>query len=216
MKTGILFDLDGTLLDTLQDLTDSVNYVLRQYGCPERTLCQVRSYVGTGARRLIEQALPGREDDPDVSQVLESYQIYYKAHSQVKTKPYEGILQALAELKEKYPLAVVSNKPDAATKLLCREYFGDIFAMGEHPGCARKPAPDMLYKVMESIGVETCIYVGDSDVDVVTARNANVPCLSVLWGFRDREEITRAGGTNFCEEPGKLAQTLKKMLESME
>ena len=214
MKTGILFDLDGTLLSTLEDLTDAVNYTLRHYGCPERTQEEVCSFLGYGARYLITSALPENGKDFDVDTVLAFYQKYYAAHSRIKTRPYDGILEALAELRKDYPIAIVSNKPDIATKPLCKEYFGeDIYALGESAGCPRKPAPDMVYQGMQAIGVETCIYVGDSEVDVQTAKNAGVPCLSVLWGFRDKDYLQKEGATHFCDDPKKLATCLKEMIE---
>ena len=212
MKIGILFDLDGTLLNTLEDLTDSVNDTLAQYGCPPRTLEEVKTFIGNGARRLIELSLPGQENDPDVDAVLATYQAYYKTHSQVKTRPYDGIVEVLQKIGEKYPIAIVSNKPDAATKVLCKEYFGDVYARGESTDCPRKPAPDMLQKAMEIIGVETCIYVGDSEPDILTAKNLGVKCLSVLWGFRDRETLTAAGGMYFCDDPRKLPEILESMM----
>ena len=212
MKTGILFDLDGTLLNTLEDLKDAVNYVLRQYGCPERTLEEIRTFVGNGAERLIRLALPGQENDPPVAQVLADYQKYYTAHSQVKTCPYEGILEALAQIREKHPVAIVSNKPDIPVKSLCKDYFGDVYALGETSDCPRKPAPDMLYKAMKAIGVDRCIYVGDSEVDVITAANAGFPCLSVTWGFRDRACLAEAGGKYFCDNPKDLVKCLKEMM----
>lgn len=211
MKTGILFDLDGTLLDTLQDLTDAVNYALAQYGCPPRTAQQVRQAIGNGALRLIQQSLPGKENDPPAQQVLASYQRYYAANCQIKTRPYDGILESLDKMKSHYPIAIVSNKPDGAVKTLCRQHFGDVFALGESDDCPRKPAPDMVHKAMEVLGVDTCIYVGDSEVDVMTARNAGVPCLSVLWGFRDRGILEEAGGTNFCDDPHQMADQLLQM-----
>ena len=212
MKKGILFDLDGTLLDTLEDLTDSVNYTMDQYGCPHRTLEEVRDFIGNGARRLIELSLPGKADDPDVDEALAVYQQYYKTHSQIKTRPYEGIPEMLKVIGEKYPIAIVSNKPDAATKILCKEFFGDVYARGESTDCPRKPAPDMLQKAMEIIGVEQCVYVGDSEVDVITAKNAGGVCLSVTWGFRDRETLAKAGGTHFCQKPADLLQELEKLM----
>ena len=215
MKTGILFDLDGTLLSTLEDLADAVNYTLRHYGCPERTLAEVNTFVGYGAYNLISSALPGKETDPSVEEALAFYQDYYDTHCQIKTRPYEGILEALAELSREYPVAIVSNKPDRATKPLCRTYFGgDIFALGQQDDIPRKPAPDMLYKAMEEIGAETCIYVGDSEVDVHTAKNAGVPCLSVLWGFRDKEFLAENGAEHFCDDPKKLAACLKELIEN--
>lgn len=211
-KIGILFDLDGTLLNTLDDLADAVNHTLRQFGCPERSLEEVRQFVGNGARRLIQLALPGKADDPDVDTVLAAYQEYYGAHSQDKTSPYPGILEALEQIGREFPVAVVSNKPDRAVKPLCKDYFGDIYARGESDDCPRKPAPDMLLQTMEALGVDSCIYVGDSDVDVVTAKNAGVPCLSVLWGFRDEDCIRQAGGSHFCRDPKEMPQALKNML----
>ena len=214
MKTGILFDLDGTLLSTLEDLTDAVNYTLRHYGCPERSQDEICSFLGYGAKYLIASSLPEGKDF-DVDAVLAFYQKYYATHSQIKTRPYDGILEALAELRKAYPIAIVSNKPDIATKPLCKEYFGgDIYALGESASCPRKPAPDMVYQGMQAIGVETCIYVGDSEVDVQTARNAGVPCLSVLWGFRNKEYLQKEGATHFCDDPKKLAKSLKEMIEN--
>lgn len=209
MKTGILFDLDGTLLDTLDDLCDAVNHTLTRFGYPQRTKKEVRRFVGNGAYRLIEQAVP---EHGDVDAALAAFQQYYRTHCQIKTKPYEGIMTALAALAEAYPIAIVSNKPDAAVKTLCAQYFPGIYARGEGMDCPRKPAPDMVFRAMEEIGVERCIYVGDSEVDVLTAQNAGVPCLSVLWGFRDREEMEAVGGRCFCEIPENLPACIRKMV----
>lgn len=209
MKIGILWDLDGTLLDTLQDLTDGTNYALRQYGLPERTPEEVRQFVGNGARNLIIRAVEGRAD---ADAVLDVYRTYYNAHCQDKTGPYPGIPAALKELETRYPIAVVSNKPDTSVKILCAQHFPGVYARGESADCPRKPAPDMLCKAMADIGVETCIYVGDSEVDVVTARNAGVPCLSVLWGFRDRAVLSDAGAEYFCETPADLVGAIEKIV----
>ena len=210
--TAILFDLDGTLLNTLDDLADAVNATLAHFDCPPRTVEEVRCFVGNGAERLIRLALPGKADDPDALQVLSWFKDYYGAHAQIKTRPYEGILQALETVAAEYPVAIVSNKPDGAVKLLCKQYFGDVYALGESSLCPRKPAPDMVHRAMEAIGAETCIYVGDSEVDVLTAKNAGVPCLSVLWGFRDRQTLLDAGATHFCETPADLLHCLKDMI----
>jgi len=210
--TAILFDLDGTLLNTLDDLVDATNATLTHFGCPERTWEEVRQFVGNGAERLIRLALPGKADDPDVYEVLAYYKDYYAAHSQIKTRPYEGILEALAAVREEFPVAIVSNKPDNAVKILCAQYFGDTYALGESDACPRKPAPDMVCQAMAAIGAERCIYVGDSEVDVLTAKNAGVPCLSVLWGFRDKEILVEAGATHFCEDPADLVNSLKEMI----
>jgi len=212
MKLGILWDLDGTLLDTLDDLTDATNHVMRRFGYPEHTKDAVRRFVGNGARRLMEQAVPAGED---VDSALTVFQTYYAAHCQIKTAPYPGILDALAKLAEAYPMAIVSNKPDAAVKPLCAQYFPGLYARGESADCPRKPAPDMVFKAMEAIGVETCIYVGDSEVDVLTAKNAGVPCLSVLWGFRDRQDMLEAGGSHFCHDPAELEVILAEIAQNM-
>lgn len=212
MKIGILFDLDGTLLDTLEDLKDAVNYTMGQFGCPERSLDEVRNFIGTGAANLIRKALPGKESDPPLEEALAVYQAYYAAHAQDRTGPYEGVLQALEQISIRYPVAIVSNKPDGATKTLCAAHFPGIFARGESTDCPRKPAPDMLYKAMEQIGVDTCVYVGDSETDVQTARNTGVPCLSVLWGFRDKTCLQNAGATYFCEKPADLLNMLEAVI----
>ena len=212
MKTGILFDLDGTLLNTLEDLLDATNYALELCGYPRRTLSELRRFVGNGAENQIRMSLPEGASPEEVQRVLKIYRPYYTEHCQVKTRPYDGILEALAVLKEKYPIAVVSNKPDAAVKALCAELFPGIFALGEAPDCPRKPAPDMVFKACRAIGADTCVYVGDSEVDVRTAKNAGVPCLSVLWGFRDREEIEAAGGEHFCEKPIDLIEKIEEII----
>lgn len=205
MSIGFLFDLDGTLLNTLEDLADGTNHALAFFGYPRRTLEEVRRFVGNGAANLIAQAVPaGRDPAP----VLKAFQAYYPTHCRIKTAPYPGVLEALAELRKKYPIAIVSNKPDAAVKPLCAHYFPGIFALGETTGCPRKPDPAMVRKAMEAIGVTDCVYVGDSEVDVLTAKNAGVPCLSVLWGFRDREQI---GGSRYCETVDRLVPMLEEM-----
>ncbi len=212
MKTGILFDLDGTLLNTLEDLLDATNYALEVCGYPKRTLPELRRFVGNGAENQIRMSLPAGASPEEVQRVLKIYKSYYTEHCQVKTRPYDGILESLAILKEKYPIAVVSNKPDAAVKTLCGQMFPGIFALGEAPDCPRKPAPDMVHKACRAIGVDTCVYVGDSEVDVRTAKNAGVPCLSVLWGFRDREDIEAAGGQYFCESPAQLTEKIEEII----
>ena len=212
MKTGILFDLDGTLLNTLKDLLDATNFALARCGYPPRTLRELRRFVGNGAENQIRMSLPEGASPEEVQRVLKIYKPYYTEHCKVKTRPYGGILDALAILKEKYPVAVVSNKPDAAVKALCAELFPGIFALGEAPDCPRKPAPDMVFKACRAIGADTCVYVGDSEVDVRTAKNAGVPCLSVLWGFRDREEIEQAGGEFFCETPAELTEKIEEII----
>ena len=214
MRTAILFDLDGTLLNTLEDLYNATNYILRQYELPERSMEEVRRFVGNGARVQITSALPGKPDDPPVDEVLAAYQDYYNATCNNGTaKPYPGVLEALTAISAKYPVAVVSNKPDPAVRELCRSYFGDVYARGVSDDCPRKPAPDMVHKTMAEIGVDACVYVGDSEVDVITARNAGVPCMSVLWGFRDQAQLEAEGAKHFCDDPAKLPQMLTKIAE---
>ena len=209
--TGILFDLDGTLLNTLDDLMDAVNHTMEVFGYPRHSREEVRRFVGNGAGRLLQLSVPqGR----DWQEPLAAFQSYYREHCQIKTAPYPGIMEALYALK-KYPMAIVSNKPDAAVKKLCAQYFPGIYAQGEHPGCPRKPSPDMVRIAMEHIGVDRCIYVGDSEVDVLTAHNAAVPCLSVLWGFRDRVEIQAAGESRFCETPAQMPVMLEEMMKEL-
>ena len=213
MKIGILFDLDGTLLNSLEDLCDAVNYTMDYYGCPNRTIEEVREFIGNGAKRLIALSLPGKDTDPGVEEALATYQAHYALHSQDKTRPYAGVLEALEKVGEKYPVAIVSNKPDIAVKPLCAQYFPGVYARGESSDCPRKPAPDMLFKTMETLGVEKCVYVGDSDVDVITATNAGAPCLSVLWGFRDRDCIKAAGGKYFCDKAEDMPAMLDQIVE---
>ncbi len=208
--TGVLFDLDGTLLDTLGDLTDAVNYSLEKFGYPPRTMEEVRTFVGNGTANLIRNAAP---EGVDYQPVLDTYLEYYPAHSQIKTGPYAGVLEALEAVKEKYPVAVVSNKLDVAVKSLCALHFGDVYALGEVAGCPRKPAPDMLYKAMEVIGVEHCIYVGDSEVDVITANNAGAECVSVTWGFRDADMLEENGARYLCHKAGDLPAMIDKIVE---
>ena len=215
MRIGILFDLDGTLLNTLDDLTDAVNYALAQFDCPPRTPAQVRSYLGNGAKQLIALSLP-EHMQPQVDTVLDVYRTYYNAHCQIKTGPYAGIPEALAKLGEKYPVAVVSNKPDSATKPLIAQYFPGIYALGERSDCPRKPAPDMLKKAMADIGVDRCVYIGDSEVDVLTAKNTGAPCIAVSWGFRDRDVLEESNPEFICDDTADLVEMIEKAVGIIE
>ena len=212
MKTGLLFDLDGTLLDTLEDLLDATNYALGQMGYPGRTLPELRRFVGNGAYNQMRLSAPEGTEEEKLQTLLAIYKPYYTNHCCLKTRPYPHIAEALDYLREKYPIAIVSNKPDSAVKALCADYFPGIYALGERADCPRKPAADMVYKAMADIGVESCIYIGDSEVDVLTAKNASVPCLSVLWGFRDREDMEAVGALYFCEDTKLLAETIEEMI----
>lgn len=209
----VIFDLDGTLLNTLDDLTDACNYALSQVGAPARSSSEIRSFVGNGIARLMELALPGGLDNPRYERALAIIRAYYYTHNQIKTAPYAGILALLDELNARgYRLAVVSNKPDSSVKPLVRDYFGERFevALGDQEGIARKPAPDLVLRAAAEMGVtlEDAVYVGDSDVDLLTARNTGLPCISVTWGFRDREMLAEAGATVYADTPEELLQCL--------
>lgn len=211
MKTGILFDLDGTLLDTLEDLLDATNYALKLHGFPERSLPQLRRVVGNGALNQIRKSLPEGTPEEVVQAVLADYKPYYTAHCQEKTRPYPGIEKALEQLEGKYALAIVSNKPDPAVKELCAQYFPGMYALGETPDCPRKPAPDMIEKALKAIGADRGIYVGDSEVDILTAQNANMPCVSVFWGFRDRDVLEAAGAQHLCADAEEMVHAIERL-----
>lgn len=212
MKYGILFDLDGTLLDTLEDLTDATNYALGKFGCPPRSAKYIRSVIGNGALRQITLALP-EQSDLDPQAVLKVYKDYYNTHCNIKTLPYPGIPEALAELAKHWPVGIVTNKPHSAAAPLCGAHFPGIYTLGEQAETARKPAPDMLRKAMADLGVDACIYVGDSEVDITFAQNAGMPCLSVTWGLRDRAQLVQAGASHFCDDPAALPETIRAMLK---
>lgn len=215
MKIGILFDLDGTLLNTLEDLTDATNHTLRHFGCPERSITEMRQILGNGALRQMTLSLPGKPDDPDIQEVLAYYKEYYNDHSQIKTRPYDGVESALQKLAEKYAIAIVSNKPDPTVKSLCAEYFPGYYALGESAACPRKPAPDMVFQAMKALGVEKCIFVGDSEVDVLTAKNAGVPCLAVLWGFRDKWQLEENGAEYYCDDAEQLPAIIDAIAQNI-
>lgn len=204
-----IFDLDGTLLDTLADLAASTNYALHAHGMPERTIDEVRRFVGNGVRRLMEQAVPEGTEAALFEAVLATFRQHYLEHSLDATQPYPGIMEMLGRLKAAgKATAVVSNKFDAATKALCRHFFGDLVdvAIGESERIRRKPAPDTVVEAMRLLGVgrHQAVYVGDSDVDIATAAHCQIPCVSVLWGFRDRDFLIRHGATRFIESPGEI------------
>ena len=206
-----IFDLDGTLLDTLGDLAASVNYAMRTHGMPEHSVDEVCRFVGNGVRRLMERAVPGGAAHPAFEAAFATFRRHYMEHSLDTTRPYEGIPEMLQELKRRgRHTAVVSNKFDAATKELCRHFFPDTIdvAVGEHEaeGIRKKPAPDTVMQALSQLGVgqEGAVYVGDSDVDIQTARNSGLPCISVLWGFRDREFLLAHGAETFVSQPSEL------------
>ena len=220
-----IFDLDGTLLDTLGDLAVAVNYALRQHGMPEHSIDDVRRFVGNGVRKLMERAIPEGENNPDFEATFSTFRQYYMQHSLDTTRPYEGIPETLKALKAKgCRLAVVSNKMMAATQDLCQHFFPDTIevAIGENEaaGIRKKPAPDTVFAALEALGLPrislgepgnllghpspSAVYVGDSDVDIQTAANAGLPCISVLWGFRDRDFLIANGAKTFISAPSEL------------
>lgn len=209
MYRTYIFDLDGTLLDTLQDLANSVNYALRQHGMPTHSVGAVSSFVGNGVRLLMERAVPDGARNPQFEDTFATFRQHYMQHSLDTTRPYVDIPELIHELKTRgCHLAVVSNKMMAATQELVRHFFPEIeVAIGEHEaaGIHKKPAPDTVYEALRQLGTspfgEGAVYVGDSDVDIETARNSGLPCISVLWGFRSRDFLLDHGATTFVEHP---------------
>lgn len=206
-----IFDLDGTLLDTLGDLAASVNYALRTHNMPEHSLEDIRRFVGNGVRKLMERAVPQGAQNPCFDEAFATFRQYYMQHSLDTTRPYAGIPETLEALKARgCHLAVVSNKMMAATQALCSHFFPDTIevAIGEHEaeGIRKKPAPDTVIAALKALGVgkEQAVYVGDSDVDIETARNSGMPCISVLWGFRDRDFLKQNGAETFISAPSEL------------
>jgi phosphoglycolate phosphatase len=209
-----IFDLDGTLLDTLDDLAAAVNYALRTYGMPEHSRDDVRRFVGNGVRMLMIRAIPNGEQNPRFEEAFSTFRQYYLEHSLDRTRPYDGVPEMLKALKQRgCRLAVVSNKFYAATQELCRHFFADTIevAVGEHEaeGIRKKPAPDTVNEALSQLGVDHrhAVYVGDSDVDLQTARNTGLPCISVLWGFRDKDFLLANGATTLITTPQELTAT---------
>ncbi len=207
---AVLFDLDGTLLNTLDDLAAAVNVALDAHGMPRRTLAEVRAFVGHGVANLISRAVPAGTDAATTARVLDTFRTYYVEHSLDVTAPYDGILPTLARLKNAgIAMAVVSNKLEEATEALCRHFFGDLItvAIGDVPDRPRKPAPDGTLAALARLGVpaDEAIFVGDADSDVLTAKNAGIPCLGVTWGFRDVDVLRAAGAAALVDTPTQIA-----------
>lgn len=205
---AVIFDLDGTLTDTLEDLKNSVNFAMREFGFPERTTDEVRSFVGNGVKRLIDLSVPENTSDEVSAECLSVFKSFYKDNSLVSTKPYDGIIPMLEKLKKDgVKTAVVTNKMHEAAVDIVNLFFGEMIdvAIGQIDGVAQKPQPDGIYSALEKLGVskEKSVYVGDSEVDCITAKNAGIPCIGVTWGFRDREILVGNGADfiiNFPEE----------------
>lgn len=214
---AVLFDMDGTVLDTLGDLTDAVNHTMREFQMPERTKAEVASFLGNGAARLIACAVPQGTPPELTARVLEVYAPWYDSHCQIKTAPYPGIVELMKQLKEKgIRLAVISNKQDSAVKPLAARHFPGLLeiAIGESETVRRKPNPDAVLAALEHLGVERreSIYIGDTEVDIATARNAGMDCAAVTWGFRTRAQIEAEGVEHIFDSAEELGKFLMKSI----
>lgn len=206
----VIFDMDGTILNTLEDLADSLNYVLQKHNYPKRSLEEVRNFVGNGIRKLVERGVPVKLDHMKLDQLCEEHKEYYRVHCSNKTKPYNGILELLGKLRKAgMKTAVVSNKADYAVQVLCEQYFDGLFdvAVGEKPSVPKKPAPDSVYEVLKKLQTakEKAVYIGDSDVDIATAQNAGMDSILVDWGFRDRVFLKENAAETIVSTPSEIA-----------
>lgn len=205
----IIFDLDGTLLNTLDDLRDSLNVALINHGYEPRAIEEVRSFVGNGVKKLVQRSLPIHSTEEEISQCLATFKEHYNKNMQNKTRPYDGIMELLLDLNRfNFKLAIVSNKFDAAVKELSKEYFGDLInvAIGESANVKRKPAPDSVFAAIKELGsdIDRTIFVGDSDTDIQTAKNAGITCIGVTWGFRTRDLLRKEGADYLIDTPKEL------------
>lgn len=210
-----IFDMDGTILNTLEDLADSMNYALVQHDMPQRTIDEVRRFVGNGIRKLVERAVPTGTEAAQVDEVFETFTAYYKEHCAIKTRPYEGIPEVLKQLRAMgVKTAVVSNKADFAVQSLCEDYFPGLFdfAVGDKEGQRRKPAPDSVNAVLDKFGMDKsqAVYIGDSDVDYETSQNADMDVIMVGWGFRDEEFILSKGAEFVIHTPDEIVEYIKR------
>lgn len=208
-KELYIFDMDGTILNTIDDIAGAINYVLDIHGYPRRTVDEVKSFVGNGLKRALELSLPDGVAGDVLNQLFTELVAYYNEHSNIMTRPYKGIVEVIHKLREQGKIvAVVSNKRVEAVRDLCDIYFEGCFdmALGDQDGIARKPAPDMTNMVIEHYGIlrDKCVYIGDSDVDLMTARNTEIDCIAVTWGFRTREFLVEHGATMIIDRPEEL------------
>lgn len=213
MIDTILFDLDGTLLNTLDDLCDSTNYALSAFGYPARTLDEVRMFVGEGVRLLIERALPKAAKEK-TDEVLAVFEKHYDKNKENKTRPYDGIVAMLKEVCGRYKTAIVSNKYDKAVAALRDKLFPEVaFAVGEREGLAKKPAPDMAEYALKALKSEkkSAVYVGDSNIDILTARNSGLPIIAVSWGFRPRTMLEAMGADKIIDRPSELEKAIAEL-----
>lgn len=208
-----VFDLDGTVLDTLADLAESTNFALSRYGLPGRSVDEVRRFVGNGIRLLIERAVPEGTAPSVIDGVFGEFRAHYAVHCCDNTRAYDGVRELLCDLRANgLKTAVVSNKADFAVKELCKRYFDGLFdiAVGEREGIRRKPAPDSVLEVMRRLSVtpDETVYIGDSDVDIMTAENAGTHCVSVTWGFRDRDFLLAHGAYDLADNADELKRKI--------
>lgn len=211
---AVLLDMDGTVLDTLSDLHAAINHSFREFALPEVSREKVRASLGNGAGRLIRRCLPEGADEQTAERVLGFYLPYYDSHCNINTRPYEGIVPMMERLRSAgVKLAIVSNKGDAAVKKLAREHFPGLLeaAVGESETVRRKPNPDAVLAAAEALGekIADCVYVGDSEVDIQTAKNAAMDCISVSWGFRDPEQLIAAGAQRVADSPEALEKLIR-------
>lgn len=204
-----IFDLDGTILDTLDDLSNAVNFAMRSKGYPERTIDEVRNFIGNGIRVLIKRAVPQGTGDEDYEQALDIFTKYYLEHIADYTKPYDGIVDVINSLRRSgCKVAVVSNKAHFAAQAVVKDFFGDIFdtVVGKMDEFPSKPEPDSLLYTIKSLGADKakCIYIGDSDVDVLTAHNAGLPCIGVTWGNRGEDVLIKSGAEYIARTPSDI------------
>lgn len=211
--TTIIFDMDGTVLNTLDDLTDSVNYVFSKFGLPARSRDEYRQFFGNGIGYAMKCAAPEGTPDSLIEEMIPVFKEYYDIHCLDKTGPYDGIIDLMKELRNSgCKMAIVSNKIDSAVKELNERFFSEYVsvAIGERPGVNRKPAPDMVFAALAELGSSTdeAVYIGDSEVDLMTAKNSNLPCIAVLWGFRDRDFLIKNGASAFAKTPEDIISYL--------
>lgn len=210
---AVIFDLDGTLLNTLEDLKDSVNYSLKKYGMPERSYEEIRHFVGNGVRKLIERAVPEKTESDVLEKTFAAFKEYYVLHCNDKTNVYPGVIQLLIKLQEQdIKMAIVSNKLQSGVQSLYELYFKDYLhtAIGAKEGIRKKPAPDTVLEALRKLNVskEKAVYIGDSEVDIATAANVGMNCISVTWGFRSRQELIDAGATVFADCPEEILELI--------
>lgn len=213
---AVLFDMDGTLMNTLDDLTDSTNHILEMNNFPKRTKDEVRSFVGHGIKWTIEKAVPANTSEEAIEKCYKEMLVYYKDHSMIKTAPYEGVKELMEKLhREDYKIAIITNKAEDSAKIITDKFFGNIvdFTIGDNGKTPLKPSPDNIDRALKNLNItkEEAVYIGDSEVDVLTGKNSNMEMIGVLWGFRDKEVLIKHGAKLFAENTVELEKEIKKL-----